>query len=58
MKNVILYIIAFTGFIWAFLKLKDSVEKTKIDEKLKVQHHIDSLQHHIDSLQHINDSIM
>ena len=50
MKNVILYIIAFTGFIWAFLKLKDSVEKTKIDEKLKVQHHIDSLQY-------INDSI-
>ena len=58
MKNIILYIIAFTGFIWAFLNLKDLVEKTKIDEKLKIQHRIDSLQHHIDSLQYVNDSIM
>ena len=44
--RVILWMLVFTGFIWAILGLKNSINQ----EELKIQNTIDSLQNVIDSL--------
>ena len=51
--RVILWMMFFILFAWAFLGLKNSIDQ----EEIKTQNIIDSLQYRIDSLQHINDSI-
>ena len=51
--RVILWMMFFILFAWAFLGLKNSIDQ----EKIKTQNIVDSLQYRIDSLQHINDSI-
>ena len=55
--RVILGIIFFTLFAWAFLGLKKSADQDRINKENKIQNTIDSLQHRIDVLQHMNDSI-
>jgi len=54
----IFWILFFTGFVWAFLGLKNSINQDKLNKELKTQNTIDSLQHHIDSLQCVNDSLV
>ena len=56
--RVILWILIFTGFVWAFLGLKNSADQERINKELKIQNTIDSLQYRIDSLQCINDSLI
>jgi hypothetical protein len=56
--RVILWMLVFTGFIYAVMGLQKHSEQEKINKKLKIQNTIDSLQHHIDSLQYVNDSII
>ena len=56
--RVILWMLFFTGFIWAFVGLKNTSEQERLKKESKIQNTIDSLQYHIDSLQYINDSIM
>ena len=51
--KVILWILAFTGFMWATLGLKDSIDQ----EELKKQNTLDSLQFKIDSLIHEIDTL-
>ena len=55
--RVILWMAVFTGFIWAFLGLKNSSEQEKLNKELKKQIYIDSLKHRIDSLQYTIDSL-
>ena len=55
--RVILWMLFFTGFIWAFVGLKNTSEQERLKKESKIQNTIDSLQYHIDSLQYINDSI-
>jgi hypothetical protein len=55
--RVILWMILFTGFIWAFLGLKNSSKQERLNKKLKEQTYIDSLKHSIDSLQYTIDSL-
>ena len=55
--RVILWMVVFTGFIWAFLGLKNSSEQEKLNKELKKQTYIDSLKHRIDSLQYTIDSL-
>ena len=51
--KVILWMLAFTGFMWATLGLKDSIDQ----EELKKQNTLDSLQFKIDSLIHEIDTL-
>ena len=51
--KVILWMLAFTGFMWAILGLKNSVDQ----EEFKTQNTIDSLQTIIDSLHHEIDTL-
>ena len=51
--KVILWMLAFTGFMWAILGLKNSVDQ----EEFKTQNTIDSLQTVIDSLHHEIDTL-
>ena len=51
--KVILWMLAFTGFMWAILGLKNSVDQ----EEFKTQNTIDSLQNVIDSLYHEIDTL-
>ena len=55
--RVILWMLFFTGFIWAFVGLRNTSEQERLKKESKIQNTIDSLQYHIDSLQYINDSI-
>jgi hypothetical protein len=55
--RVILWMLVFTGFIWAFLGLKNSSEQERLNKELKKQIYIDSLKHCIDSLQYTIDSL-
>jgi hypothetical protein len=55
--RVILWMVVLTGFIWAFLELKNSSEQEILNKELKKQIYIDSLQHRIDSLQCTIDSL-
>jgi len=55
--RVILWMVVFTGFIWAFLGLKNTSEQEIIKKETKKQMYIDSLQHRIDSLQYTIDSL-
>jgi hypothetical protein len=50
MKKTILWILVFTGFMYAFIGLHNSIEQEKTIKKIKVQTTIDSLQNVIDSL--------
>ena len=49
MKKIILWMIVFTGFIYAIMGLHNSSEQEIINKETKVQNTIDSLQLHIDS---------
>jgi len=51
--RVILWILFFTLFVWAFLGLKNSIEQ----EEIKTQNTIDSLQNVIDSLYYEIDTL-
>ena len=51
--KVILWMLAFMGFMWAILGLKNSVDQ----EEVKTQSTIDSLQNVIDSLYHEIDTL-
>ena len=51
--KVILWMLAFTGFMWAILGLKNSVDQ----EEVKTQSTIDSLQNVIDSLHYEIDTL-
>ena len=55
--RIILWMLFFTGFIWAFLGLKNTSKQERINKELKKQIYIDSLKHHIDSLQYTIDSL-
>ena len=48
--RVILWMLFFTGFIWAFLGLKNTSEQERLKKEGKIQNTIDSLQNVIDSL--------
>ena len=49
--RIILWMLFFTGFTWAFLGLKNSSEQERINKETRIQNTIDSLQNVIDSLQ-------
>ena len=51
--KVILWMLAFTGFMWAILGLNNSIN----EEEFKTQNTIDSLQNVIDSLYHEIDTL-
>ena len=51
--RVILWMLAFTGFMWAILGLNNSIN----EEEFKIQNTIDSLQKVIDSLKHEIDTL-
>jgi len=51
--KVILWLLAFTGFMWAILGLNNSIN----EEEFKIQNTIDSLQKVIDSLKHEIDTL-
>tara|TARA_Y100000593_G_scaffold36396_1_gene70794 strand:- start:61 stop:657 length:597 start_codon:yes stop_codon:yes gene_type:complete len=57
MKKIILWILVFTGFMYALIGLQKSTEQERILQKTKTQHLIDSLQNVIDSLQLQKDTI-
>ena len=51
MKKIILWMLIFTGFIYALMGLHNSSEQEIIKKETKIQNTIDSLQNVIDSLQ-------
>ena len=55
--RIILWMLFFTGFTWAFLGLKNSSEQERINKETRIQNTIDSLQNVIDSLQLKVDTI-
>jgi hypothetical protein len=55
--RIILWMLFFTGFIWAFLGLKNTSKQERLKKETKKQMYIDSLQHRIDSLQYTIDSL-
>ena len=58
MKKIILWMLAFTGFIYALIGLHNSSEQEILNKKVRTQILIDSLHLHIDSLQNeLNKSI-
>ena len=57
MKKIILWMIVFTGFIYAIMGLHNSSEQERTIKKTKTQTTIDSLQNVIDSLQLQIDTI-
>jgi len=50
MKKIILWMLAFTGFMYAVIGLHNSSEQERTNKETKTQHFIDSLQNVIDSL--------
>ena len=55
--RIILWMLFFIGFIWAFLGLKNTSKQERLKKETKKQMYIDSLQHRIDSLQYTIDSL-
>jgi hypothetical protein len=55
--RVILWMLAFTGFMYAVIGLYNSSEQEKTDKKIKTQTTIDSLQNVIDSLYYEIDTL-
>ena len=57
MRKVILWMLVFTGFMYAATGLYNSSKQERINKKTKTQNTIDNLQFKIDSLQCVNDSL-
>jgi len=57
MKKIILWMLVFTGFMYAVIGLHNSSEQERINKKIKVQTTIDSLQNIIDSLYYEIDTL-
>ena len=56
MKKIILWMLVFTGFIYAVRGLQKHSDQERLNKKLKIQHTIDSLQSVIDSLSNVIDT--
>ena len=57
MKKIILWMLIFTGFIYALMGLHNSSEQEIIKKETKIQNTIDSLQNVIDSLHYEIDTL-